>query len=175
MPWLDPARSEESAEDRELRDDLRRMLALPQAEVRNSAPTPEMIALAEDLRREALRRQHTPVLPLRRTRPTWTLLAAGLPVLLLLGGMGAWGVQQKRKADALAATLQREKTESERRERAIQAAQERERALRAAPTSQGILVNDPNGKKLKPRQLVLPADSREQVQPMDTYTVKNRK
>ena len=71
MSWSDPARRFEPAEDVQLRAELRDLLGLgASAAVQAVEPTTELKALADDLRREALRRSRT-----QRRRPTW-----GLPV-----------------------------------------------------------------------------------------------
>lgn len=100
MSWHDPARANESAEDRDLRDELSELLGLPARGFFEAEVTPKMVALAEDLRREALRRRHT-----SRHRPMWMLLAAGLPIALAVGALGSWGFQHKQRADALAAAV----------------------------------------------------------------------
>jgi len=108
MPWSDPARRFEPAEDVQLRAELRDLLGLgPVAALRPSEPTAELNALADDLRREAQRRSRT-----ERKRPTWGLLAAAaLPLLAALAGLGTWGFQQKHRADDLAAQTQRQDQE----------------------------------------------------------------
>ncbi|HNX30399.1 MAG TPA: hypothetical protein PKM35_02240 [Holophaga sp.] len=106
MSWHDPARVQESPEDRELREELSRLLGVPVRGFFGVEPTPKMIALAEDLRREALRRRHT-----SRHRPAWMLLAAGLPLALAVGALGSWGFQHKQRADALAAAVTQKETE----------------------------------------------------------------
>lgn len=99
MPWHDPARLDESAEDRVLRGEMRQLLGLPgDGPLFEAEPTPEMIQLAERLRAEANRRRRT-----SRQRPAWMLLAAGLPFVVALGALGHWGLQHKRRADQLAA------------------------------------------------------------------------
>jgi len=105
MPWSDPARRFEPAEDVQLRAELRDLLGLgPVAAHGSSEPTTELTALADDLRREAQRRSRT-----QRKRPTWGLLAAAaLPLLAALAGLGTWGFQQKHRADELAAQAQRQ-------------------------------------------------------------------
>ncbi|NTW85202.1 MAG: hypothetical protein HGB30_03460 [Holophagaceae bacterium] len=108
MSWSDPARRFEPVEDVQLRAELRDLLGLgaPIA-VQAVEPTPELKALADDLRREALRRSRT-----QRRRPTWGLLAAAaLPLLAALAGLGNWGIQQKHRADDLAVQAQRQEQE----------------------------------------------------------------
>ena len=75
--------------------------------VQTVEPTPELKALADDLRREALRRSRT-----QRQRPSWGLLAAAaLPLLAALAGLGNWGIQQKHRADELTVQAQRQEQE----------------------------------------------------------------
>ena len=57
MSWLEPARIHESAEDRDLRESLGQLLGFSARSFFDVEPTSKMIALAEDLRREALRRR----------------------------------------------------------------------------------------------------------------------
>lgn len=105
MSWSDPARRFEPAEDVQLRAELRDLLGLgPVASLPATEPAAEMLALAEDLRREAQRRRRT-----ERKRPTWGLLAAAaLPILAALAGLGTWGYHQKTRADELALQAQRQ-------------------------------------------------------------------
>ena len=96
MSWSDPARRFEPAEDRALRDELSDLLGVP-ASPRNffeAEATPELIALAEKLRAEAERRRHT-----SRKSPSRMLIAAGLPFILAVAGLGNWGMQHKHRAD----------------------------------------------------------------------------
>ena len=108
MSWSDPARRFEPVEDVQLRAELRDLLGLgASAEVQAVEPSPELKALADDLRREALRRSRT-----QRRRPTWGLLAAAaLPLLAALAGVGNWGFQHKHRADDLAVQAQRQEQE----------------------------------------------------------------
>ncbi|HLO65844.1 MAG TPA: hypothetical protein VK188_02420, partial [Holophaga sp.] len=98
MSWLDPQRSQEPAEDTLLREELRALLGVRQP--RNyfeSEPTPELVALAEELRKEARRRNRT-----ARKQTHWMLLAAALPLAIAFGGVSLWGIAQKHKAEDLA-------------------------------------------------------------------------
>lgn len=136
MPWLDPAHQEESHEDRELRAELRGLVGLParnsESNFFDAKPTPEMMKLADSLRAEALRRRNT-----ARTRPMRMLLAAGLPVALVISGfgaLGAWGFNQKTRADraaAAAAVTAAEKDKAERANDSSQAQVSRDRDDRA--------------------------------------------
>ena len=137
MPWLDPAHQEESTEDRELRAELRGLVGLPsngfESNFFDASPTPEMVKLADSLRAEALRRRNT-----ARNRPMLMLLAAGLPVALVISGfgaLGAWGFQQKNRADraaAAAAIVAAEKNKIERANESSQAQVSRDRDGRSA-------------------------------------------
>jgi hypothetical protein len=136
MPWLDPAHQEESIEDRELRAELRGLVGLPSTFESNFfevSPTPEMVKLADSLRAEAMRRRNT-----ARNRPMRMLLAAGLPIALVLSGfgaLGAWGFKQKTRADhaaAAAAVVAAEKSKTERANESSQAQVSRDRDGRSA-------------------------------------------
>lgn len=135
MPWLDPAHLEESTEDRELRAELRGLMGLPNSSFESNffdaKPTAEMVKLADSLRAEALRRRNT-----ARNRPMRLLLAAGLPVALIISGfgaLGAWGFNQKTRADRAAAT-------------AATAAAEKNKSDRAAESSQAQVSRDRDGR-----------------------------
>lgn len=132
MPWLDPAHQEESTEDRELRAELRGLVGLSSSSFESNffeaKPTPEMVKLAEGLRTEAMRRRNT-----ARNRPMRMLLAAGLPVALVISGLGAWGYQQKNRADRAAAA-------------AVVAASEKNKAERANESSQAQVSRDRDGR-----------------------------
>src|ERR1035437_3082722 len=108
MSWSDPTRRFEPVEDVQLRAELRDLLGLgPMVAPMATEPTPELVNLAEDLRREAQRRSRT-----ERKRPTWGLLAAAaLPLLATLVGLSSWGLQQKHRADGLVAQTQRQEQE----------------------------------------------------------------
>ena len=108
MSWSDPARRFEPVEDVQLRAELRDLLGLgPMVASHAMEPTPELVNLAEDLRREAQRRSRT-----ERKRPTWGLLAAAaLHLLATLVGLSSWGLQQKHRADGLVAQTQRQEQE----------------------------------------------------------------
>lgn len=168
MSWRETA-CDESTADQELRMELKDLLGLdPKVPVRpNAQLTPEILNLAEELRREANRRQHAPVVKVRRVWPM--LLAAGLPVALVLGGIGTWGTIQKRKADALAADNRVKEAEMQRlakasAEAAAQAHQVTQELVRVKSAVRG---------GQKPKELVLPMDSSSSRTPLDTQTVSN--
>lgn len=166
MSWHDPARIEESAEDRELREELRALLGM-EPEPAAVEPVPDLSGLADELQREALRRRHA---PLRSRKSAWPLLlAAGLPIALVLGSVGAWGVQQKRRADELAAAVQQKETEMQRQALVNAAALERERQ-----SHEEALVRARQEKDPKARELVIPSQRQVQRSPFETQTVGHR-
>ncbi len=104
MPWPEPVRRFESQEDRELRAELAELLGYsPTAQARggnfNYGEGSNYFG-AKPTRLEAQRRRNT-----TRRLPGWMLLAAASPIALALTGLGTWGVQQKRKAEAAAAAV----------------------------------------------------------------------
>ena len=105
MSWRDHSRTPEleleSAEDSALREEMRALLGAGPRIAAEAVPSPELILLAEDLRREAKRRKHT-----SRKQNSWMLMAAALPFALVLGGVSVWGVTQKHKADHYAYAMQ---------------------------------------------------------------------
>jgi hypothetical protein len=157
MSWHDPARHHESLEDRDLREELSQLLGLPSCGFFAATPTPKMIALAEDLRREALRRRHT-----SRQRPFRMLLAAGLPLALAVGALASWGFQHKQRADALAAAVAQKEIELHNLAGAAASAASVQTTQVAAPvltaqaaTSHGKVKTRPNGElvlEVKPYQ-----------------------
>ncbi len=174
MSWHDPMRTHESAEDRELRAELGQLLGLPKRDFFEVEVTPRMIALAEDLRREALRRRHT-----ARQRPMWMLLAAALPLAITLGALGSWGYQHKQRADALAAAVAAKETALQQMAQAAAAAQARTAsqvpvvpvALDPAPVQAPTRIA-----KVKPRpgELVIEVKPSTSSMPTQTQTVKQR-
>jgi len=166
MSSHDPVRIDESAEDRALREELSQLLGAPASNFFEAEPSPEMISLAEDLRREAARRRRT-----SRQRPSWMLLAAALPLALAFTGMATWGVQQKRRADAMAAVV----VEKEQAlQRAAVEVREQRQALQLAVAVQekGSEKGKP-GTSPKPGELVIPVDSVAPGQ-SDVRVVKDR-
>lgn len=165
MPWLDPSRRFEPAEDRELRDELRDLLGVdPEpANFFGAEPTPELVALADKLRSEAERRRRTD-----RTRPLWTLLAAALPIALVLGGLSVWGHQQQQRANQLAAEVQRRERDTQ---QAVAAQLELSRT-RVALEQARAEVRANQGPARRGRGLVIPVE-RTPMPPAETLMVKS--
>ena len=154
MSWSDPARRFEPAEDVQLRAELRDLLGLgaPVA-VQTVEPTPELKALADDLRREALRRSRT-----QRQRPSWGLLAAAaLPLLAALAGVGNWGFQHKHRADDLAVQAQRQEQELTRLAASHATEVARERQAKEEVQQKLQLASRKNSPKAEP-YLVIPVE-----------------
>jgi len=152
MSWLDPARHHESAEDRELREELRGLLGGPAANFFQAEPTPELITLAEDLRREAERRRHT-----ARRKPSWMLMAAALPFALVLTGLGAWGIHQKQRADVLAQDLARQVNDHRQELIAVSNQLKTERDAREEIV-RAIQKEGPKAQRRFGKELVIPVD-----------------
>lgn len=173
MSWHDPMRTHESAEDRELRSELSQLLGLPKRDFFEVEVTPRMIALAEDLRREAMRRRHT-----TRQRPVWMLMAAALPLAISLGALGSWGYQHKQRADALAAAVAAKESAIQQMAQAAAAAQA---ATTQAPVTAVSLDPAPirtstRIARVKPRpgELVIEVKPSTSSMPTQTQTVKQR-
>lgn len=166
MSSHDPVCIDESAGDRALREELSQLLGAPAPNFFHAEPSPEMIALAEDLRREAARRRRT-----TRQRPSWMLLAAALPLALAFTGMATWGIQQKRRADAMAVVV----VEKEQAlQRAAVEVREQRQALQLAASIQdkGSAKGKP-GVTPRPGELVIPVDAATPGQ-SDVRVVKDR-
>ncbi|HJV38255.1 MAG TPA: hypothetical protein VJ528_05415 [Geothrix sp.] len=170
MSWSDPARRFEPAEDVQLRAELRDLLGLgPVVASAPAAPTAELAALASDLRREAQRRRRT-----ERKRPTWGLLAAAaLPLLAVLTGLGAWGFQQKQRADGLALQAQRQEQEMARMAATHAAEVARERQAKEEVQQQLQLASKQGGRKTEP-YLVIPVEKPLRFQADDYQRVKGK-
>lgn len=171
MSWSDPARRFEPVEDVQLRAELRDLLGLgPVASSRETAPTPELTALANDLRREAQRRRRT-----ERKRPTWGMLAAAaLPLLLALGGLGSWGLHQKSRADELATQAQRQEAELTRMAATHAEEVARERQAKESAQQQLQLASRQTGRKAAEPYLVIPVEKPLRVQADDYQRVKQK-
>ncbi len=170
MPWSDPARRFEPAEDVQLRAELRDLLGLgPVMAPRSAEPTAELNALADDLRREAQRRSHT-----ERKRPSWGLLAAAaLPLLATLAGLGTWGFQQKQRADGLAAQAQRQEQELTRLAAVHATEVAREREAKEQVQQQLQLASRKVNRKAEP-YLVIPVEKPFKVAGDDYQRVKQK-
>lgn len=170
MPWSDPARRFEPAEDVQLRAELRDLLGLgPVMAPRSAEPTAELNALADDLRREAQRRSRT-----ERKRPSWGLLAAAaLPLLATLAGLGTWGFQQKQRADGLAAQAQRQEQELTRLAAVHATEVAREREAKEQVQQQLQLASRKVNRKAEP-YLVIPVEKPLRTMGDDYQRVKQK-
>lgn len=170
MPWSDPARRFEPAEDVQLRAELRDLLGLgPVMAPRSAEPTAELNALADDLRREAQRRSRT-----ERKRPSWGLLAAAaLPLLATLAGLGTWGYQQKQRADGLAAQAQRQEQELTRLAAVHATEVAREREAKEQVQQQLQLASRKVNRKAEP-YLVIPVEKPLRTMGDDYQRVKQK-
>ena len=170
MSWSDPARRFEPAEDVQLRAELRDLLGLgPVVASTATEPTPELTALAHDLRREAQRRSRT-----QRKRPTWGLLAAAaLPLLATLAGLGTWGFQQKHRADELTAQTQRQEQELTRLASTHATEVARERQAKEEIQQKLQLASRKENRKAEP-YLVIPVEKPLKVMGDDYQRVKQK-
>jgi len=150
MSWHDPARSLEPESDSILRDELRGLLGMPAqpANYFESEPSPELIRLADDLRREARRRNHT-----ARRRSTWMLIAAALPFALAVGGVGAWGIRQEHRADQLAAAVTQQASQIQQLAAAQAHPAPAGQAVEAVPPGAGARIG--RGRSAQPPQTFL--------------------
>jgi hypothetical protein len=172
MSWHDPDRIGESQAETALRDELRGLLGIPAgpANYFETEVTPELALLADDLRREALRRNRT-----ARQKSSWMLLAAALPFALALGGVGIWGMTQKQKADGLAAAVARQETQIQTLAAAVRAVQTAPQALPVqapqAKAQPAPLVANSHARP-RPKELVIPVERSTGINPSDTQQVK---
>jgi hypothetical protein len=121
MSWHDAAKIAESPDDSALRAELQNMLGLAPIQPCHAESTPDSIALAKSLHREAIRRRRTAAAPKPfAKRAFFIAAAAALPLAFTVTALGAWGVKQKRRADAMAAKAQ----ELENRQNRLDAARE---------------------------------------------------
>ena len=170
MSWSDSARRFEPVEDVQLRAELRDLLGLgPMVASRAMEPTPELVNLAEDLRREAQRRSRT-----ERKRPTWGLLAAAaLPLLATLVGLSSWGLQQKHRADGLVAQTQRQEQELTRLASSHATEVAKERQAKEEVQQQLQLASRKGSRKAEP-YLVIPIEKPLKVMGDDYQRVKQK-
>jgi outer membrane murein-binding lipoprotein Lpp len=180
MSWHDPDRMAEPEEETALRTELRGLLGLPARDARSNyfeiEPTPELVRLADDLRREARRRSHT-----ARKRSSWMLAAAALPFAVTLAGVGAWGLAQRHKVDQLAARVAEQESQVQRLATALQAAPAAQPAalpIQAAPAPTlkarppQVLLLGKTAPKGKPKELVIPVERSAEPNLNDTTRVK---
>ena len=166
MSWLDPQRSQEPAGETALREELRALLGMTPRNYFETEPSAELVALADDLRKEARRRNHT-----ARKRSHWMLLAAALPLALAFGGVSVWGIAQKHKAEDLAAAVVQREAEIQRLAGTLKQVDERapvqasNRLPAAAPGAHNRVA--PRG-----RELVEVIDHPAGQVPQDTQQVK---
>jgi len=182
MSWHDPARSLEPEAETALRDELRGLLGMPGGATSyfETEATPELIALADDLRREAVRRNRT-----ARKQHSWMLLAAALPFALALGAVTTWGVGQKRKADNLAAAVTTQQAEIQRMaaaQRMAPPAPSTPQLARTAPPAQPTqpsqshpapaLLAGQSTPGIRPKELVIPVQRSAEPTVNNTQRVK---
>ncbi|NTV76108.1 MAG: hypothetical protein HGA66_18120 [Holophaga sp.] len=166
MSWLDSQRSQEPSGDTALRAELRALLGMKPRNYFEFEPTPELIALADELRKEARRRNHT-----ARRRSHWMLLAAALPLALAFGGVSLWGIAQKHKAEDLASAMVQKEAELNRMAASIKRVPAPGKAVQA---QQPLLASE--RKQVRPatkgKELVIPIEQPAGVIPQDTQQVK---
>lgn len=178
MSWHDPDRSGEPEDETALRNELRGLLGLPARDARSNyfetEPTPELIRLADDLRREARRRTHTV-----RKRSSWLLAAAALPFAVTLAGVGAWGLAQKHRVDQLNARVAEQESQVQRLATALHAVPAASPAALPAATAPAAAARPPQvmlvgkgGPKGKPKELVIPVERTAEPTLNDTQRVK---
>lgn len=170
MSWHDPDRTLESGEDASLREELRALLGVRPRSDFEVEPTPELILLADELRREAQRRFR-----IRRKEHSWMLLAAALPFALVLAGVSAWGVSQKHKAELYAAAVAQKDAQIARLAAtpAVPVAAPRSAAPAAAPGTQQLASHAPKARP-KGMELVIPVERPPQPILNDTQRVKGQ-
>ena len=167
MSWLDPQRSQESTSETALREELRALLGMEPRNYFESEPTPELMILADDLRREARRRNHT-----ARTRSHWMLMAAALPLALAFGGVSLWGIAQKHKADDLAQAVVQREGEIARMAATVKHLGEPAPGQTAAQPQALLASHHRPGKAPKGKELIIPVVKPEGQIPQDTQQVK---
>ena len=167
MSWLDPQRSQEPATDSALREELRALLGMKPRSFFESEPTPELVALAEDLRKEARRRNHT-----ARKRNHWMLLAAALPLALAFGGVSLWGIAQKHKAEDLAAAMIQKEGELARLAAASAKHLEDHNQATNTPVQPVLAAARKPGKAPRGKELVIPVEHPAGLIVQDTQQVK---
>ena len=148
---------------------MRSLLGFEPRNYFESEPTPELNLLADDLRREATRRNRT-----ARKEHSWMLMAAALPFALILTGVGAWGVNQKHKADGYAAVMQSKDAELQRMAATLQtvAATAAAPSQALAPATLQMASHALPKPKLKGKELIIPVERTAEPLANDTQRVK---
>lgn len=168
MSWHDPQRSQEPASETALREELRGLLGMKPRNYFESEPTPELIALADELRKEARRRTHT-----FRRRNQWMLLAAALPLAVAFGGVSMWGLGQKHRAEDLAGLVQSTQSRLAQVEATLKSQPGRIAPADKAPLPVLTATSHKPGKAgPKGKELVIPVQEPAQQIPSDTQQVK---
>jgi hypothetical protein len=168
MSWHDSARTLESDTDSALREELRGLLGVrPRTNYFEAEASPELILLADDLRREAKRRNHT-----ARKQHSWMLLAAALPVALALGGISTWGMTQKHRADAYASAVQQKDTELQRLAATLKAQGVVAPSLALAPENLQLASHIAPKPKQRGKELIIPVERSAEPLTNDTQQVK---
>lgn len=169
MSWHDPARTLEPEADAALREEMRSLLGFVPRNYFESEPSAELMLLADDLRREAKRRNHT-----ARKQHSWMLMAAALPLALMVAGVGAWGVTQKHKADSYAAAMQAKEAELQRMAATLKATEgpsAPSRTVASEPLQLASRSTAPKP-KLKGKELIIPVERTAEPLANDTQRVK---
>ena len=171
MSWHDTARTLEPDADAALREELRGMMGFRPRSDFELEPTADLILLADDLRREAKRRNRT-----ARKQHSWMLLAAAVPFALVLGGVSSWGLAQKHKAESFAAAAVQKDAELQRLALAIKAQAVPAPPSAAPAAAPGMLQLASHHPAAKPRprgmELVIPVERTPQPMLNDTQQVK---
>jgi hypothetical protein len=168
MSWHDSARTLEPDADSALREELRGLLGVrPRTSYFETEPSPELMLLADDLRREAKRRNHT-----ARKQHSWMLMAAALPVALALGGISTWGMQQKHRADAFASAVQRQETELQRMAATLLKVQGAAPSQALAPETLQLASSAKPKPKRRGKELIIPVERSAEPLANDTQQVK---
>jgi hypothetical protein len=166
MSWLDPQRSQEPSNETALREELRVLLGMKPRSFFEAEPTAELNALADDLRREAKRRNHT-----ARKRSHWMLMAAALPLALAFGGVSLWGIAQKHKAEDMAVEMAKKDGELTRMANSLK--RQDEHVPGGVPGPQPLLTAGRKpSRPVKGKELVIPIEHPAGQLPSDTTQVK---
>jgi hypothetical protein len=157
--------ADEPEEDSALRAELQGMLGIEATHPADSGATADATALAQSLHREAMRRRRTSAGPRGQKgrvrpilgRPLLVALAAAVPIAVTFTALGAWGVGQKQRADALAAKTAELESRQSRMEEAMEAAKAKEaKEIREAPpalhASEQNLATHRSGELVKPEE-----------------------